>query len=47
MWKSSGWLPAEPRHQDGREKEAEYYLDVIRPFLSEKDMEGLKKKLGY
>lgn len=38
---------AQTCHQAGREKEAEYYLDVIRPFLSEKDMEGLKKKLGY
>jgi hypothetical protein len=33
--------------QAGREQEAEYYLDVIRPFLAEKDMEELKKKLGY
>jgi len=38
---------AQTCHQAGREKEAEYYLDVIRPFLSEKDMEELKKKLGY
>lgn len=34
-------------HKAGREKEAEYYLGLIRPFLTEKDMEELKKKLGY
>ena len=38
---------AQACHQAGREQEAEYYLDVIRPFLAEKDMEELKKKLGY
>lgn len=38
---------AQACHKAGREQEADYYLDVIRPFLSEKDMEELKKKLGY
>lgn len=34
-------------HGEGNEQGARYYLDILHPFLSEKDMEALKKQLGY
>ncbi|WP_317302450.1 hypothetical protein [Acidaminococcus timonensis] len=34
-------------HGQGNEQGARYYLDILHPFLSEKDMEALKKQLGY
>ncbi|WP_432643564.1 hypothetical protein [Acidaminococcus sp.] len=34
-------------HSQGRDENARYFLDILHPFLSEKDMETLKKQLGF
>lgn len=34
-------------HKEGRDEDAQYYLDILHPFLSEEDMEALKKQLGF
>lgn len=34
-------------HNQGNDQGAQYYLDILHPFLSEKDMEALKKQLGF
>lgn len=34
-------------HSQGHDEDAQYYLDILHPFLSEEDMEALKKQLEF